>query len=120
MKDLTLSTLVAVFEEMFGRWLFWGLVVVALAVAIALVFVLVRERHLHARRLLQAQVIGLLGGIAAVWFVQFVTSSRLADIGGPVDAMVIVGIWVVGAAGALVAFYAAMGLLAARIDRVGT
>ena len=42
MKELTLSTLLAVFEELFGAWLFWGLVAIALAVTMALVIVLVR------------------------------------------------------------------------------
>jgi hypothetical protein len=113
-KELTLSTLIAVFEEMFGRWLFWALVLVALAVTIALVLVLARERGVMARRLIAAELIGIAGGFAAVWFVQFVTSSRLADLGGPVDVIVVIGIWAAGAAGALIAFYAAVGLASRR------
>ena len=115
MKELTLSTLLAVFEEMFGAWLVWGLVALALAVTVTLVMVLVRERRLQARRLILAELAGVVGGIAAVWLVLMVTSSRLTDLGGPID--VIVGIWVAGAAGALVAFYAAMGLISGQMGR---
>jgi hypothetical protein len=43
--------------------------------------------------------------------VQIVTSSRLADLGGPVDAIVIMGIWITGAFAALIASYAAFGLM---------
>jgi hypothetical protein len=111
MKELTFSTLLAVFEEMFGRWLFWALVVLALAVVVALAVVLLRERRLQARRLILAELIGIGGGIAAVWLVQIVTSSRLADLGGPVDAIVILGIWITGAFAALIASYAAFGLM---------
>jgi hypothetical protein len=117
MKELTLSTLLAVFEEMFGAWLFWGLVALALAVTVTLVIVLVRERRLQARRLILAELAGVVGGIAAVWLVLMVTSSRLTDLGGPIDVIVIVGIWVAGAAGALVAFYAAMGLISGQMGR---
>ena len=115
MKELTLSTLLAVFEELFGAWLFWGLVAIALAVTMALVIVLVRERRLKTRRLILSELIGIAGGIAAVWLVQFVTSSRLADLGGPIDAIIIIGIWVAGAAGTLVAIYAAMGVVSGQL-----
>ncbi|MDX2158309.1 MAG: DUF5368 family protein [Hyphomicrobiaceae bacterium] len=111
MKELTFSTLVAVFEEMFGRWLFWALLALALAVALAFVLVLVRERRLQARRLILAELIGIAGGLAAVWLVQTVTSSRLTDVGGPIDAVAIMGIWITGAFVALIASYAAFGLI---------
>ena len=114
MKELTVSTLLAVFEEMFGRWLFWALVVLAFAVVIALVFVLIRERRLRARRLLLAELIGIAGGIFAVWLVLAVTSSRLSDLGGPIDVIAMVGIWITGALVALIASYAAFGLTSRR------
>ena len=111
MKELTVSTLLAVFEEMFGSWLFWTLVVLALAVVIALAFVVIRERRLSARRLVLAELIGIAGGILAVWLVLIVTSSRLGDLGGPIDVIAMVGIWIVGALVTLIASYGAFGLL---------
>lgn len=118
MKELTPSTLLAVFEEMFGAGLFWGLV--ALAAVIAIVAVVVRERQLKAGRFVMAELIGIVGGVAAVWFVQTATSSRLADLGGPIDLIVIIGIWGAGALVTLVAFYAALGLFSRQTDRSAT
>ena len=63
MKELSLSTLIAVFEEMFGAWLLWGLVALALAITVAFVVVLVRERRLQARRLIVSEVIAIAGGM---------------------------------------------------------
>jgi hypothetical protein len=111
MKELTVSTLLAVFEEMFGFWLFWGLAALAVVVALAFLGVLMRERRIAAGRLLFAELIGIGGGIAAVWFVLFITSSGLSDIGGPIDVIVVLGIWLAGAIGALIAFYALAGLI---------
>jgi hypothetical protein len=116
MKELSLSTLIAVFEEMFGAWLLWSLVALALAITVAFVAVLVRERRLQARRLIVSEVIAIAGGTAAVWFVQLVTSSRLADLGGPIDAIVIIGIWTTGAIGALIASYATIGLFSGAMS----
>jgi hypothetical protein len=111
MKDLSLSTFLAVFEEMYGFWLFWGLVAVALVVTLTFLAVLLRERQVRSGRLIAAEIIGLVGGFAAVLFVQLITSSRFSDLGGPIDVIVMLGIWLAGAGGALVAAYAAMGLL---------
>ncbi|MEY3534040.1 MAG: hypothetical protein RI979_2064, partial [Pseudomonadota bacterium] len=83
MKELTLSTLIAVFEEMFGRGLFWALVLAALVITALYVFVLVRDRSLSMRKFLWAQLSMPIGAIAAVLFVQGITSSGFKDIGGP-------------------------------------
>ncbi len=81
MKELTLSTLIAVFEEMFGRGLFWALVAAALAITALYVFVLIRDRSLSMRKFLWAQLSMPIGAIAAVLFVQGITSSGFKDIG---------------------------------------
>ena len=44
MQDLTFTTLIAVFEEIFGRGLFWAMVVAALIVTALYLFVLIRDR----------------------------------------------------------------------------
>jgi hypothetical protein len=111
MKELTLSTILGVFEEMFGRGLFWGLVVLGLGVVGALAVVLMRERGVLSRRLILAEIAGVAGGILAVWLVMFITSSRLADLGGPVDMLVMIGVWLAGAVGTVVAVYSVLGLL---------
>lgn len=54
MKELTFSTLIAVFEEMFGPGLFWAMVIVAFAITAAYVYVLARDRALSMRKFLLA------------------------------------------------------------------
>ena len=80
MEEMSLATLIAVFEEMFGRALFWALVV------------------------------------AAVAFVMWVTKSRVADVGGPIDWIVLLGVAVVGAGGFSILVYVAQSLIRGRRD----
>lgn len=111
MKDMTLSTILAVFEEIFGRGLFWAMVVVAGLVTLAYVFVLVRDREVSWRKFLWAQLSMPFGAVAAVWFLMVMTHSHLSDMGGPVDLIVLLGVAAVGAVGAAVLVYTAESLL---------
>jgi hypothetical protein len=111
MKDLTFTTLIAVFEEMFGRGLFWALVAAALAVTAAYVFVLVRDRAVSWRKFLWAQLSMPVGAVAAVLFVQGITSSGFSDIGGPIDVIVLLGVAALGAIGLAILVYTAQSLM---------
>ncbi len=111
MQDLTFSTLIAVFEEMFGRGLFWTMVAVAAAITLAYLYVLIRDRSLSMRKFLWAQVSMPFGAVAAVLFVQWMTSSHLRDIGGPVDVIVLLGIAVLGAVGLAILVYTLQSLV---------
>lgn len=111
MKDLTLSTLIAVFEEMFGRGLFWGLAAAALVVTALYLYVLIRDRAVSWRKFLWAQLSMPLGAIAAVLFVQGITHSGFADIGGPIDVIVHLAVAVAGAIGMAILVYTAQSLL---------
>jgi len=111
MKDLTLSTLIAVFEEMFGRALFWGLAAAALVVTALYLYVLIRDRAVSWRKFLWAQLSMPLGAIAAVLFVQGITHSGFADIGGPIDVIVLLAVAVAGAVGMAILVYTAQSLL---------
>ena len=66
MEELTLSTLLAVFEEMFGTVLFWALVVAVVAITALYLYVLVRDRAMSMRKFLLAQLSMPVGAIAAV------------------------------------------------------
>ncbi len=111
MQDLTLSTLIAVFEEMFGRTLFWGLAAAALAITALYLYVLIRDRAVSWRKFLCAQLSMPLGAIAAVLFVQGITHSGFADIGGPIDVIVLLAVAVAGAVGMAILVYTAQSLL---------
>jgi len=113
MKDLDPFVFVAVFQEMLGP-LLWVLAALAAAGLAAFVFVVLRERRFVLRRFIWAELAGFLGAIAAIALMWGVTSSRLSDAGGPIDWLLILTIFAAGWAGALVLFYAAAGLMAAR------
>ncbi|MBC7144850.1 MAG: DUF5368 domain-containing protein [Thioclava marina] len=114
MKQLTFETLIAVFEEIFGRGLFWTMVAVAVVVTLAYLYVLIRDRHLSARKFLLAQMFMPLGAIASVIFVQRVTHSSFADIGGPVDWIVLLGVAGAGAVGTAILVYTVQSLTKGR------
>ncbi|CUH64486.1 hypothetical protein TG4357_01311 [Thalassovita gelatinovora] len=110
MKDLTVNTMLAVFEEIFGRGLFWAMVIVAAVITLAYLYVLIRDRNVSWGKFLLAQLSMPIGAIAAVWFVLFMTHSKLGNIGGPVDVIVLLGIAVAGAVGFAVLVYTAQSL----------
>jgi hypothetical protein len=105
MKELEIGVFVSVFVEMLGPVLFWLLVLAILVVTAAFVWVLIRDRGLDSRRLVRAQVVGLVGGLAAILFMQWITNSGFRDIGGPVDLLLVVLIFVLGAIGAAILAY---------------
>lgn len=114
MEQLTFGTLIAVFEEIFGRALFWALVAAAVVVTLAYFYVLIRDRALSMRKFLMAQLSMPFGAVAAVVFVQAMTHSHLRDIGGPVDLIVLLGVAVMGAIGAAILVYTAQSLFRRR------
>jgi hypothetical protein len=116
MKDLTFETMVAVFEEIFGRGLFWTMVAVAILITLAWIYVLIRDRSLGMRQFLIAQLFMPIGAVLAVWFVMVMTDSHLADIGGPVDVIVLLGIAAGGAVGSAILVYTLERLLFRRTD----
>jgi hypothetical protein len=83
MKELTLQTMLAVFEDMFGFWLFWALVAAAAIVTALYLFVLIRDRHVGWRKFLIAQVFMPVGAVLAVLFVMWVTHSHVATSAAP-------------------------------------
>jgi len=108
MKELDLLTLVAVFQEMLGVWL-WILVVIAIAGIAAFVALLTREGGLNARRLVQAELAGLLGGVLALVIMAKVSSSGFTDAGGPADWFLIALVFGAGLIGTVILVYAALG-----------
>lgn len=105
MQELEIGVFVSVFVEMLGPVLFWLLVLAILVVTAAFVWVLIRDRGLDSRRLVRAQVVGLVGGLAAILFMQWITNSGFRDIGGPVDLLLVALIFVLGAIGAAILAY---------------
>lgn len=105
MKELTFETLVAVLEEVFGRGLFWALIIAAILITLGYFYVLIRDRSVSWRKFLLAQLSMPVGAVLAVWFVLAVTSSRLSDMGGPIDVIVLFIVATLGAVGTAVLVY---------------
>lgn len=111
MQELTLETMLAVFEQMLGPVLFWGLLVICIVVTVTYLYVLVRDRAISMHKFLWAQLSMPIGAIAAIWMVMFATDSSFNDIGGPVDLMVVLVIALLGAVGCAILVYTVQSLL---------
>jgi apolipoprotein N-acyltransferase len=111
MKDLTLTTLIAVWEEMFGRGLFWAMALVAAAITALYLYVLVRDRQVSWKKFLLAQLAMPVGAVLAVIFVFWITDSGMGDMGGPIDIIILLGIAAAGAVGIAILVYTLQSLL---------
>ncbi len=110
MKELDPMVFLAVFQEMLGPMLWVMLLAAVLAVA-AFVALLVRERGIVSRRLVRAELLGLLGGVVALVIMAQVSSSGFTDAGGPADWFLIALVYGVGLVATTVLTYAIMGWL---------
>ncbi len=105
MKELSVSMLIAVFEAMFGTWLWWTLVFIAAAITVVFLVIIIKERHFSPKHFVVAQIFAPFGALAAVLFVQWITNSSFSDIGGPIDVIVLLGIAGLGAVGTSIWVY---------------
>lgn len=110
MKELTFETLIAVLEEIFGREVFWTMVLAAVLITSACLYVLIRDRSVSWRKFLLAQLSMPIGAVLAVWIVMVMTDSHLSDLGGPIDVVVVLAVAVSGAIGIAILVYAAEAL----------
>lgn len=108
MKTFDPTVVVAVFQEMLGPFL-WAILLAAAATLVAFVLLLWRERRLDSRRLIVAEACGAAGGVLALVLMAAVTHSGFTDAGGPVDWLLILAIFGLGAVGAVIFAYAVSG-----------
>lgn len=87
---------------------------VAALVTVAYAYVLIRDYSISWRKFLLAQLSMPVGAILAIWFVLVMTSSKLSDLGGPVDIIVFLGIAVTGAIGTANLVYTIQSLFRPR------
>jgi len=113
MKELDPMVFLAVFQEMMGP-LLWVLVALALGGIALFVWVLVRDRKLIGDRLVRSELIGVLGGFAALALMAWVTVSGFTDAGGPIDWLLIGVIWGAGLVGTTILAYGVQGAFARR------
>jgi hypothetical protein len=95
------------------------MVAAALLVTLGYLYVLVRDHRVSWKKFLWAQVAMPFGAVAAVWFVLVITSSRITDLGGPVDVILFLAVGAGGAVGAAVLVYTLQSLIVPPGSRVG-
>lgn len=108
MKELDPLVLLAVFQEMLGPQL-WLLILLAVAGLAGFIALLVRERRLYSRRLVAAELLGLVGGVAALVMMAQFSVSGFSDAGGPIDWLLIGLVYGTGMVGSTILVYAALG-----------
>ena len=96
MKELDPMVFLAVFQEMLGPML-WVMLFAALAAVVAFVALVMREKGIVSRRLVRAELLGLIGGVVALVIMARVSSSGFTDAGGPADWFLIALVYGVGA-----------------------
>ncbi len=113
MKDLDPMVFLAVFQEMLGP-LLWLLPLLAVGGVLAFVSLLVKEKGLVSRRLVWAELMGVLGGGVALVVMAKVSSSGFTDAGGPADWFLIALVYGAGLVGTVILAYAVMGWVRPR------
>lgn len=113
MQNFNPAMFLAVLHEMLGP-LLWLIIAGSVLATLAFLWLLIRDRGLVSRRFVMSELVGIAGGFGAVVFMQLVTQSRLADVGGPVDWLLVALIWLIGAIGTTVLVYDLWGLWAGR------
>jgi hypothetical protein len=108
MKEMDPLVFLAVFQEMLGP-LLWVLIVLAVGATLAFVALLVREKGIVAKRLVRAEMLGLLGGVLALVLMAKVSSSGFTDAGGPADWFLIALVFGAGLVGTVILVYAFLG-----------
>ena len=94
--------------------IWWGSVCIALAAVVAFVALVMREKGIVSRRLVRAELLGLIGGVVALVIMARVSSSGFTDAGGPADWFLIALVYGVGAVATVILAYAVMGWMRPR------
>jgi hypothetical protein len=108
MKELDPLVFLAVFQEMLGP-LLWLMILVIVAGTAAFVVLLVKERSINSKRLVRAELAGLVGGVLALVLMAKVSSSGFTDAGGPADWFLIALVFGLGLIGTAILIYTVMG-----------
>jgi hypothetical protein len=118
MKELDPLVFLAVFQEMLGPML-WVLLLLGVGAVVAFVALVLRERGIVSRRLMRAELLGLVGGVAALVIMAQVSSSGFTDAGGPADWFLIALVYGVGVVATAILTYAIMGWIKPRSSQAG-
>ena len=110
MQSLDPFVFIAVFQEMLGPML-WVLLLLVIGGTIAFIALLLKEKHIVSQRLVNSQLIGLVGGVLALILMAKVSSSGFTDAAGPIDWLLIAGVFGLGLIGTTILSYTLSGWL---------
>ncbi len=107
MEEVTIGAIIAIFEAMFGAFLFWFLVILAIAMVTFIIVLKVRNKRFKSEHYLWAKIAAPIGAIFAVLFMMWFNNSGFHDLGGPIDVILVLFLAIGGAiAAAMVAYLA--------------
>ena len=113
MQSMDPMVFLAVFQEMLGP-LLWVILFVVIAGTVAFVALLIKEKHIASKRLVGSEVVGVVGGVLALVLMAKVSSSGFTDAAGPIDWLLIAGVFGVGLIGSTILSYTISGWYAQR------
>ncbi len=108
MQQVDFVTIMAVFQEMLGGWL-WVLLAIIVFGTLAFIALLMLEKGLIASRMIKSQAAGLVGGVVALFIMTLVSSSGFTDAGGPADWFLIAIVYGLGFVGSAIILYTLVG-----------
>jgi len=118
MQELDPMVFLAVFQEMLGPML-WVMLLTAVVAVAAFVALVLHEKGIVSRRLVHAELLGLLGGVLALVIMARVSSSGFTDAGGPADWFLIALVYGIGVVATVILTYAVMGWIGLRKRQAG-
>ncbi len=107
MEEITIGAFIAIFEEMFGFWLFWLLVIMAVVGIGLFLYFLIKEKRTKAKDFLWAKWSAPFVGIASIFIILWMTYSWFDDIGGAIDVFILMFVAIFSAIAVTVITYIA-------------
>lgn len=112
MEEFKISVFIAIFEEMFGFFLWWSLVIIGVVIAVLFFYFLIKEKRTSMVDFRLASIAAPIGAIIAVFVVFWLTVSGFSDLRGTVDYILISIIAFSAALAAFVCVYVAQSISA--------
>lgn len=111
MEEFKISVFIAIFEEMFGVFVWWSLVTLVILVAVLFLYFLIKEKRRSKEDFTIASIAAPLAGIAAIFIVLGLTSSSFSDLRGTIDYVIIAMVAIFSAIATLVSVYVAQSII---------
>lgn len=112
MKQLDFMSIFSIFQEMLGAFL-WPLFFIAIFGLMLFIGLLVFDRRIVYRRLGFSLLVGVFGGAIGLFILGQLSISSFTDAAGPIDWLMVIGVYLGGFAAATVIIYTLFGWISA-------